>query len=132
MLYYYKNNIKMINLLNNLDHITIKTNNLANIKEFYINILGLEIATFRPNFKFNGVWLKLQGKAILHVIETKNIISLGSSIDHFAFSGISLEKTKNVLNKNKISFNIKTTPDNAITQIFLLDPDGNRIEITFR
>ena len=118
-------------LLENIDHVTIKTNNLTSIKNFYVNVLGLKVSKSRPNFKFKGVWLKLKNRSIIHVIETPKIIHKGDSIDHFAFKGISIKDTKKTLNKHSIRFFEQKTPDNKNAQIFLTDPDNNKIEITF-
>lgn len=37
-----------------LDHVTIVTKDLQASRDFYIGLLGLEEAAWRPNFDFDG------------------------------------------------------------------------------
>ena len=60
----------MSNLLDSLDHITVLTKNLELTKDFYIKILGMEIDNNRPPFKFEGVWLSLNERAVVHIVVT--------------------------------------------------------------
>ena len=43
---------------------------MENLKNFYIEIVGLQLGT-RPPFKSNGYWLNAGQKDILHLSETK-------------------------------------------------------------
>ena len=121
----------MNKILKGLDHVTLKTNNLETITKFYVDILGFKIADWRPNFAFNGSWLCLGDKALVHIILTEQLITKGGTVDHIAFTGDSLEFTRDRLLKDNVHFIQKNTPDGKFTQIFLNDPDNNKIEVTF-
>ena len=41
-----------------LDHVNIRTGNLAEMRRFYRDVLGLEDGE-RPSFRFDGAWLEL-------------------------------------------------------------------------
>ena len=58
----------MNDLLDSLDHVTIITKNLEETKNFYINILGMEIDNNRPPFNFDGAWLSLNKRPVVHIL----------------------------------------------------------------
>ena len=123
----------MHDLLDSLDHITIITKHLDKTKDFYINILGMENDNNRPPFSFDGVWLALNKRPVVHIIVNKshaNNNSYKPTLDHVAFRAINIERIKNNLDKFNISYDQKFTPDNKINQIFIIDPNGIKIELS--
>ena len=119
--------------LDSLDHVTVITKDLKKTKDFYINILGMNIDYNRPPFKFDGIWLSLNKRAVLHVVvKEEHIIdeNLLPTLDHVAFRAKDMKNIKLNLKKNSISYEEKVTPDNKISQIFLKDPNGIKIEIS--
>ena len=123
----------MADLLDSLDHITVLTENLELTKDFYINILGMAIDNNRPPFKFDGVWLSLNKRAVVHIVvknEHKVNKDVAPTLDHIAFKAIDILNIKKHLQKNAISYEEKITPDNKITQIFIKDPNGIKIELS--
>ena len=77
--------------LNSLDHVNIRTANLANMVTFYTQILCLSAGP-RPPFKFGGAWLYCGEQAVVHLVEVEAQPSLNEvQIEHFAFlaSGLS-------------------------------------------
>ena len=73
-------------LVRALDHINIRTADLAATKAFLVGVLGLAEG-WRPPFPFPGAWLYAGDKDVVHLVEvpTKAADSAGSSLDHFAF-----------------------------------------------
>lgn len=123
----------MSSFLDSLDHITVITKDLKKTKDFYVNILGMNIDYNRPPFKFDGIWLSLNKRAVVHVVvKDEHIIdeNLLPTLDHVAFRAKDLKNIKLNLKKNSISYEEKVTPDNKISQIFLKDPNGIKIEIS--
>ena len=123
----------MSSFLDSLDHITVITKDLTKTKNFYVNILGMNIDHSRPPFKFDGIWLSLNKRAVVHVVvKEEHIIdeNLLPTLDHVAFRAKDLKNIKLNLKKNSISYEEKVTPDNKISQIFLKDPNGIKIEIS--
>ena len=123
----------MSSFLDSLDHITVITKDLTKTKNFYVNILGMNIDYSRPPFKFDGIWLSLNNRAVVHVVVKKEHIideNLLPTLDHVAFRAKDMKNIKLNLKKNSISYEEKVTPDNKISQIFLKDPNGIKIEIS--
>lgn len=123
----------MSSFLDSLDHITVITKDLNKTKNFYVNILGMNIDYNRPPFKFDGIWLSLNKRAVVHVVvKEEHIIdeNLLPTLDHVAFRAKDMKNIKLNLKKNSISYEEKVTPDNKISQIFLKDPNGIKIEIS--
>ena len=123
----------MSSFLDSLDHITVITKDLTKTKNFYVNILGMNIDYSRPPFKFDGIWLSLNKRAVVHVVvKEEHIIdeNLLPTLDHVAFRAKDMKNIKLNLKKNSISYEEKVTPDNKISQIFLKDPNGIKIEIS--
>ena len=123
----------MSSFLDSLDHVTVITKDLKKTKDFYINILGMNIDYNRPPFKFDGIWLSLNKRAVVHVVvKDEHIIdeNLLPTLDHVAFRAKDMKNIKLNLKKNSISYEEKVTPDNKISQIFLKDPNGIKIEIS--
>ena len=123
----------MSSFLDSLDHITVITKDLNKTKDFYVNILGMNIDYNRPPFKFDGIWLSLKKRAVVHVVvKDEHIIdeNLLPTLDHVAFRAKDMKNIKLNLKKNSISYEEKVTPDNKISQIFLKDPNGIKIEIS--
>ena len=123
----------MSSFLDSLDHITVITKDLKKTKDFYVNILGMNIDYNRPPFKFDGIWLSLNKRAVVHVVvKEEHIIdeNLLPTLDHVAFRANDMKKIKLNLKENSISYDERITPDNKISQIFLKDPNGIKIEIS--
>ena len=107
---------------------------MENLKNFYIEIVGLQLGT-RPPFKSNGYWLNAGQKDILHLSETKknddNPVNIKNTFDHMAFTAEGKDKYIEILKKMDIEFNIRVVPEIGTEQIFFKDPAGNGIELIF-
>src|SRR6516162_7010990 len=53
--------------LNALHHVTVKTANLEVTRDFYRDILGLEVG-FRPDLDFPGYWLYCGDVPVVHLV----------------------------------------------------------------
>jgi len=122
----------MNKLLDSLDHITIITKYLKKTTDFYINILGMELDNNRPPFNFDGAWLSLNNRAVVHVVVNNNHITNNNkpTLDHIAFRAKDIELIKNNLDIHKIKYVEKITPDNKILQLFVTDPNGIKLELS--
>ena len=122
----------MNKLLDSLDHITIITKNLKATTNFYINILGMELDSNRPPFNFDGAWLSLNNRPVVHIVVNSNHNTNNNkpTLDHIAFRANNIELIKKKLNKHKIKYLEKKTPDNKIVQLFITDPNGIKLELS--
>ena len=117
--------------LKRLDHVNIRTGRLAALKDFYGGLLGLEEGP-RPPFQVGGAWLYLDGQAVVHLIEVEKTPQAPTPrVEHFAFSAVGLATMKTRLAAEGQDFKEVTVPGTGWTQLFLNDPDGNNVELTF-
>ena len=114
-----------------LDHVNIRTNNLAALAAFYETVLGLEPGE-RPPFNIGGAWLYCGAKAAVHLVEVSETPdSPKPRIEHFAFKAEGLEQFLTHLRAHKVPYWISIVPGNENRQVNVRDPDGNHIEIQF-
>src|SRR3546814_15989518 len=59
-----------------LDHVNLRTANLAAMEAFYVEALGMTPGP-RPPFAFNGTWLYCGGQATVHLVEVPSVEVLG-------------------------------------------------------
>ncbi len=116
-----------------MDHFTLLTRDATLTADFYNLVLGLEIGP-RPAFKVPGVWLYCDGAPILHVLERDEIPGAGV-FDHIAFRGSGLSAFIANLKARRIAYDLRRFPDGGPSagawQLFLIDPNGARVEIDF-
>ena len=127
-----------------INHYLVVSKNLERSKQFYQEVLGLELAE-RPDFGFPGYWLKTGDNICVHLAsQNPNKIrdnfllkkhpkgTTGSgSVDHIAFLAQNPEEVRNRIQKNKVEMHFRSFPDAKLFQIFLKDPDDVTIELNF-
>jgi len=117
-----------------LDHVTVVTKDLQASRDFYIGVLGLEEANFRPDFPFDGAWLTLGERAVVHlVVMDSRERGDGNTqpFDHFALRARNMKGMRKTLGRHRIAFDEAAPPNSTIRQFFLRDPDGVQVELTF-
>jgi len=120
----------MTTMLQILDHVTLRSTDLARTLGFYRQLLGLEPGP-RPAFGVPGSWLYVGGNPVLHVVES-SIEGRGGAIDHVAFEARGRAVLSAQLDAAAVPFELVALPDGSALQMFLRDPDGARIELVFR
>jgi catechol 2,3-dioxygenase-like lactoylglutathione lyase family enzyme len=120
--------------ISGLNHFTIRCvpEDLPVIREFYTRYLHLT-AGKRPTMPRPGYWLYSEGAPVVHLYASIDERVEGSTgaLDHISFSARDLEKTRAFLSENGIAFDEFPLPGTSIHQIFLRDPMGLKIELTF-
>ena len=110
-------------------------------------VLGFERLP-RPNFGFEGVWLRLPGSdsQALHVIEADPELQRKPPLldswlleglperhirrsHHIALTVPDIEKARSTLQAHGLRFAENRVPGKPVVQLFLFDPDGNGVEI---
>ena len=102
-------------------------------KIFYEQIFGLT-AGFRPNLSRAGYWMYYQQQAVLHLFERNTELEgeRKSYLDHIAFQLTDIEGFKAKLNLHNIAFRTLINNEINITQLFIFDPAGVKIECIFQ
>ena len=59
--------------LENLNHVLVLARNLEATRSFFVDVLGLEDG-YRPPFPFNGHWIYLGDRAVVHVAENRGYL----------------------------------------------------------
>lgn len=134
-----------------IHHVSLAASNLDRAKAFYEGVLGLEPMP-RPNFPFDGAWYRV-GESTLHLIvpeaDDQPTFRQGKGADshdtHFAIRVARYSEAVAYLESKgyRPSQDRKPKPDAesplpmrlspagpaGFPQIYILDPDGNVIEI---
>jgi catechol 2,3-dioxygenase-like lactoylglutathione lyase family enzyme len=88
--------------LGGLQHYTIEPQDLERTKDFYVDVLGLEVGN-RPPLDFPGYWLYSGGTATVHLMGTRKpregIVVRGTEkkyedtgrLDHIAFAATDVD-----------------------------------------
>lgn len=114
-----------------LDHVNIRTANLAAMSRFYADILGMPSGP-RPNFRFGGAWHYCGDRAAVHLVEVPKAPAADElRLEHFAFRSFGFAPFLDHLRKAAISYDISVVPGLNIRQVNIYDPDGNHIEVQF-
>jgi catechol 2,3-dioxygenase-like lactoylglutathione lyase family enzyme len=116
-----------------LDHVNIRTTELAKTQAFFTEVLGLRVG-WRPDFSFGGTWLYAGGKDVVHLVEVSRAgaASKGSSLDHFAFAIDDYDEAKRRLNAAGLAYDSGEAPNGGIRQIFVTELNGVTIELNCR
>lgn len=117
-----------------LDHFTVRCRprDLDEMRAFYVGLLGL-VEGPRPDFSFPGHWLYSEGHPVVHLagsLDSRPASGTGP-LDHIAFSGRLLDGFRQLLMDRKVVFEERPVPGFDLHQVFLRDPQGLRIELTF-
>jgi catechol 2,3-dioxygenase-like lactoylglutathione lyase family enzyme len=109
------------------------TKDLQASRDFYIGLLGLEETAWRPNFPFDGAWLKIGLHAIVHL--TVRDFDRGDEntqpFDHFALKAENIKAMRKSLEAAGVAYKEQNPPNSNIHQIFIHDPDGVAVELNF-
>lgn len=121
-----------------IHHFTIRcsTSELESLRAFYCDVLGMAEGP-RPDFDFPGHWLYVGDAALLHLAAiVPDQAGQGdgktmSGFDHVSLAGGRLDATRKLLAGRGIAFEELPVPGWPLWQIFLRDPVGSKIELTF-
>ena len=120
--------------ISGLNHYTIRCApaDLPELVAFYTKVLPLE-AGERPTMPRPGFWLYSRGAPIVHLYASLDARDWGPTggLDHISFRAHELEQTRARLQHDGVPFDEFPLPGTAIHQIFLRDPTGLKIELTF-
>ena len=128
--------------LTRMEHYLVLTDDLETTKDFYCQALGMHVGA-RPPLGFAGYWVYLDDVPCIHIAEwqsyTAHSQSLGISVttpapgtgplDHIAFSALDYPAIRARLNAYGVAASENIVEAAQLTQVFLRDPNGIKIEI---
>jgi len=114
--------------INGFSHSAVRITDADRATKFYESVLGLEKLP-RPDFPFKGAWYGV-GQSAIHLISSEN---RGMKPDplgaHLALDVEDFDETKRTLTEMGIEFLEAPANMGAGRQLWILDPDGNTIEL---
>ncbi len=120
-----------------LNHYTIRCapSELPALDDFYTRVIGLRKGR-RPEIPAPGTWLYAGSVPIVHLYAyldqpEPRLLPPTGPLDHISFRGQDLEATKKHLSDNGVTFTQAPVPGWNIEQVFITDPMGLKIELTF-
>ncbi len=131
--------------LSHLEHFLIQTADIKATRDWYVKVLGLKVGP-SPDFKFPVCWLYIGDKDVVHITEGGKNVSenrkqyLGQQsealqgsgvVDHLAFRATGLKEMIEHLKRSRIEFKQRMVSDQGLYQLFLIDPNGIKIELNF-
>ena len=124
--------------LHGLHHYTLRPVDLEATKDFYVELLGLEVG-YRPPLAFPGYWLYTGGEPTVHLIgprESERGLpprEAGETglLDHIAFSCTGLAAMKAKLAERGVAYEERVIPRDGQVQLFLKDPNGVAVELNY-
>jgi len=131
--------------LSHLEHALIQTADMEATKNWYVDVLGMKVGP-HPDFKVPVYWLYLGDHDVLHIAQGgKNVPearlkyagqqstdTYGSGVvDHLAFRCSGLDEMIANLKQRKIEFKERQVDNQGLYQLFLIDPNGVKIELNF-
>jgi catechol 2,3-dioxygenase-like lactoylglutathione lyase family enzyme len=131
--------------LHHLEHFLVQTADMAATRDWYVSVLGFRVGP-SPDFKFPVCWLYIGDTDVIHITEGGKNVSenrkryLGQQseavtgtgvIDHVAFRATGLREMIERLQANRIAFTQRQVDDQGLFQLFLIDPNGIKVELNF-
>jgi catechol 2,3-dioxygenase-like lactoylglutathione lyase family enzyme len=114
-----------------LDHVNIRTSNLAALIEFYEQCIGLKKGS-RPGFESTGAWLYLGDRDIVHLVKSATAeLSKEPQLEHFALRATDYVAFTDNLKKHGVDYTSNDIDTINLRQIHVYDPDGNHVELNF-
>jgi len=122
-----------MSLIRALDHINIRTADLASTRAMFQDVLGLTEG-WRPPFPFAGAWLYAGETAVVHLVQVDQPAapSEGAALDHFAFDIEDYDDALARVRASGLKFFETSFPGSSVKQIFVRDLNGVNIELNWK
>jgi len=120
-----------------IDHINIRTAKAEETRDFFVEIVGLRDGD-RPPFSFGGYWLYAGDQAVVHIVDARDggahgisTGRAGAAIDHVSFRMTGYAQLRETLSRRGMPCEMRVVPRNGDVQVFVEDPNGVALELTF-
>lgn len=124
--------------INGLLHVAIKTNDLEATIRFYRDVVGLT-EVHRPDFGYPGAWLgTADGAALIHIYaggpalgDDGRAPSGTAAIDHVSLTASGYDAFTQSFRARGLDWREFRVPGTSLWQLFIYDPSGVQLELTF-
>ena len=131
--------------LTKIEHYLVLTDDIDATRDFYCEALGMSRGP-RPALAFPGHWVYIGDVPCIHIAEWQTYtaharkkgvavaaqtVSTGP-VDHIAFAAHDFDEVLGRLERYGVPFRTSEQPGGQVRQLFVLDPNGVKIEINFR
>jgi catechol 2,3-dioxygenase-like lactoylglutathione lyase family enzyme len=132
--------------LSHIEHFLVAADDIEKTGEWYCRVLGMKEGP-HPDFGFPVKWLYLGDRDIVHIgpsaknadANQKKYLGRTSqdtgsgtgALDHIAFRATGLKQMMAHLKAQGIAFNERRASGQALYQLFMLDPNGIKIELNY-
>ena len=132
--------------LSHIEHCLVVADDMEATRDWYCTVLGMEEGP-HPDFGFPVYWLYLNGRDVVHIGQSakhagesqktylgrtsRNTGSGTGAIDHIAFRATGLAAMMAQLRSRGIEFTERRAGNQARYQLFMIDPNGVKIELNF-
>jgi catechol 2,3-dioxygenase-like lactoylglutathione lyase family enzyme len=132
--------------ISHIEHFLVAADDLDATRDWYARVLGMKPGP-HPDFGFPVHWMYVGDTDIVHIgpsakqageIQKKYLGRTSQSpgagtgaIDHIAFRATGLRDMLEHLRKEKIPFTQRRANGQALFQIFMLDPNGIKVELNY-
>ena len=131
--------------LSHVEHLLLQSDDIEATKDWYVNVLGFRVGA-NPDFKFPVYWLYLGDNDVIHLttggakvsknrkryVGQESAATRGTGvIDHIAFRSTGLIEMMDHLKRLGIDFKERQVNDQGLYQLFLVDPNGIKIELNY-
>ena len=121
--------------LTQLNHVTVRTDDLDGTRDFYSEVLGLREGP-RPPLAFPGYWLYCGEQAVVHLVPHSGAIGAGpgdttGNFDHVAFTADDFDSMRARFQRLGLVFRENEVPGIRLKQLLVQDPNQVMIELNF-
>jgi catechol-2,3-dioxygenase len=119
-----------------IDHFNIRASRelLEQVRVFYCDVIGLVVGD-RPPFDSAGYWLYAGDRAVLHLSladeDEQLATNVATTLNHIALACTDRAEMERKLAAFGVRFRTARVPATSVAQLFLKDPAGNGIELSF-
>jgi catechol 2,3-dioxygenase-like lactoylglutathione lyase family enzyme len=131
--------------LSHLEHFLIQPADIEATAKWWCEMLGMRDG-YHPDFKFPVKWLYIGDTDVVHMtpggantsanrkayVGQESEATFGTGVvDHVAFRAHGLRETMTHLKAKGVEFKQRRVNDQGLFQLFLLDPNGIKVELNF-
>ena len=131
--------------ISHMEHFLLQTEDIEATKDWYVKILGFRVGP-APDFKFPVYWLYVGDTDVVHLTtggpqvsenrkkylgQQSTAITGSGVLDHVAFRATGLGEMIDHLKRKGVAFRERRVNDQGLYQLFLIDPNGVKIELNF-